>query len=327
VSTPLVSVVIPCYRQAHYLREAVDSALSQSHPAVEVIVVNDGSDDDTEAVAGSYGDRIQYVWQANAGLSAARNAGTARARGPYLKFLDADDHLHPDQVAWQVGALAGRDDAVSLTTVRLYRDGHPDEYVDHVPNAKSLLPELFQDRDWGGIHGWLFPTSLARAAGGFDPSLRVSEDWDFLTRVGLQGARLLTDPHVGCYYRLRARSMSTDRPAMAQARGRLLVALHDAIRERGRDDWFGLDLLKAEQAAYQGMVLHRVDDRPLLDALLARIQELQKREGFGLFGWRFRLLTRLVGYAWAERIRAALVRGLNRRPVPSLDTGAWRDGP
>ena len=81
---PLVSVIIPCYRQAQYLREAVDSVLAQTYSPVEVIVVNDGSDDNTEEVAKSYGDRIRYVYRDNGGLSAARNTGLEHAHGEYV---------------------------------------------------------------------------------------------------------------------------------------------------------------------------------------------------------------------------------------------------
>jgi glycosyltransferase involved in cell wall biosynthesis len=93
---PLVSVIIPCYKQAEYLAGAIDSALAQTYSPVEVVVVNDGSPDDTEKVALSYGDAIVYVGRANGGLSAARNSGIACAKGRFLKFLDADDHLHPE---------------------------------------------------------------------------------------------------------------------------------------------------------------------------------------------------------------------------------------
>src|SRR5690349_757340 len=101
INDPLVSVIIPCYRQGQFLRTAIDSALAQSYPHIEVLVVNDGSDDDTETIAQSYAGRIQYLHRANGGLSAARNTGILQARGTYLKFLDADDHLHPEQIAWQ----------------------------------------------------------------------------------------------------------------------------------------------------------------------------------------------------------------------------------
>jgi glycosyltransferase involved in cell wall biosynthesis len=321
---PLVSVVIPCYKQAAYLPCAIDSALAQTHSPVEIIVVNDGSPDDTENVALGYGDKIVYVHRPNGGLPAARNTGIAKARGRYLKFLDADDHLHPEQVAWQVAAMGGRDDRVSLTAVRLYRDGAPHEFLDHTPTATALLPDLFRDIDWGGIHGFLFPTALARAAGGFDESLRFAEDWDFLTRLGLLGPTLTADPRVGCYYRQRAGSMSADRVGMATTRARIFVGLHDKLRAAGRADWFGLDLLTAEQAAYQALVGRRVSDKAVLDPLLQRIFELQKRVGFGQYGWRFRLMARCLGYARAERVRAFVVRALKIKPRESLDTQAWR---
>jgi glycosyltransferase involved in cell wall biosynthesis len=321
---PLVSVIIPCYKQAEYLAGAIDSALAQTYSPVEVVVVNDGSPDDTEKVALSYGDAIVYVGRANGGLSAARNSGIACAKGRFLKFLDADDHLHPEQIAWQMEALAGREDLLSLTTVRLYRDGRPDEYVDHVPTAAALLPDLFQDIDWGGTHGWLFPTVLVRKAGGFDETLRFAEDWEFFTRLGLLGAALVVDPRVGCYYRQRAGSMSADRGGMASTRARILVGLHDKLRETNRPDWFGLDLLKTEQAAYQALVRLRVKDAGLLDGLLRRILELQKRVGFGQYGWRFRLMARVFGYSRAERLRAFAVRILKIKPPQSLDTQEWR---
>jgi glycosyltransferase involved in cell wall biosynthesis len=323
---PLVSVIIACYRQAQYLNEAVDCVLAQTYPAIEIIVVNDGSDDNTEEVAKGYGARIQYVYRANGGISAARNTGIAHARGTYLKFLDADDSLDPEQIAWQTAALAGRTDAVSLTTVRLFRDGHPDQFVDQVPSARNLIPDLFQD-DWGGIHGYLVPAELVRAAGGFNESLRVSEDWDLFSRVGLLGPELFTDPRVGAYYRLRIGSLSTNRAGITTTRARLLISLHDQLRTMAKPSWFGLDLLKAEQRIYQGLVEHGLGDPQLLRELLERIKELQKREGFGQYGWRFRLLSRLFGYAAAERIRTGVVKMLKIRPPESLDTGSWRADP
>src|SRR5262245_46484951 len=102
-----VSVIIPCYRQGRYLAQAIDSCLAQTHPDVEVIVVNDGSDDNTDEVARGYGDRIRYIPKRNGGVSAARNSGIAVATGRYLKFLDADDHLAPQQIEWHLEGLAG----------------------------------------------------------------------------------------------------------------------------------------------------------------------------------------------------------------------------
>ncbi|HTU22596.1 MAG TPA: glycosyltransferase [Gemmataceae bacterium] len=321
---PLASIIIPCYKQAEYLPTAVDSALAQTYAPIEVLVVNDGSPDDTERVALSYRDRIVYVARPNGGLSAARNTGIARARGRYLKFLDSDDHLHPEQIAWQMETLAGREDSVTLTATRLYRDGRPEEYLDHVPQATALLPDLFGNYDWGAPIAWLFPTALVQAVGGFDESLRFSEDWEFFARLGLAGAKLLVDPRIGCYYRQRAGSMSANRVGMATARARILIDLHDKLRDTGRADWFGIHLLKVEQGVYQSLVMLQVREPSLLDPLLERIRELQERVGFGQYGWRFRLMARCLGYARAEQLRSAVVRTLKIRPQATLDTQEWR---
>src|SRR5215212_8886473 len=95
VASPLVSVVIPCYNQAHFLGEAIESVLAQSHPNFEIIVVDDGSPDDTSEVAARY-PGVRLVRQENQGLSGARNAGLARSEGEYVVFLDSDDRLLPE---------------------------------------------------------------------------------------------------------------------------------------------------------------------------------------------------------------------------------------
>src|SRR5215204_1328714 len=94
IDAALVSVVIPCYNQAHFLGEAIESVLAQSYPNFEIIVVDDGSPDNTSEVAASY-PRVRLVRQENQGLSAARNSGLARSEGEYVVFLDADDRLLP----------------------------------------------------------------------------------------------------------------------------------------------------------------------------------------------------------------------------------------
>jgi glycosyltransferase involved in cell wall biosynthesis len=349
VASPLVSVIIPCFQQGRYLATAIESCLEQTYPAVEVIVVNDGSKDETESVARRYGCRVVYVHRPNGGHAAARNTGISAASGAYVKFLDADDHVHPEQIRWQVDALAGRTDAVSLTAVRLYRDGHPEEFADHVPQARALLPDLFRDIDWGGTHGFLLPMALVRKAGDWDESLRYHADWDYLVRVGLLGPELLTDARVGAYYRQHAGTVSTNRAGVAAVRARRLVALHDLLRAGPRGDWFGPDLLGSEQRAYRALLQMKVREPGLRQALLTRIAELQARLGTSHIEGRFRHLVRWIGYAPAEQIRYQLMRLLGlapvrgeawpadpfraallrlvglRRPVPSIDVAPWRE--
>ena len=325
MTAALVSVIIPCYKQAGYLPEAIDSVLAQTYTPVEVIVVNDGSPDDTEQVAQRYGDRISYVARPNGGISAARNSGIAAAHGDYVKFLDADDLLHKEQIAWQMTALAGRQDAVSFTGCRLFRDGHPEQYLDHITQARNLLPDLFQEHDWGSILCFLFPRALVKAVGGFANGVHHAEDWYFCCRIGLLGAAFLPDPRIGCYYRQRAGSASADRSAWVRSQASLTLELHDALRNSGRPEWFGRDLLEFEQGVYENLVRMQIPDNDLSFGTLSNIKELQAKLGlFGKYGWRFRLLARLLGYANAEHLRSFIVRLLRIRPPHTLDTAEWR---
>lgn len=100
----LVSVIIPCYNYGRFLAEAIDSVLRQTHLATEIVVVDDGSVDDTRAVAASY-PQVRYIYQENQGLSAARNTGIENSAGTYITFLDADDWLFPDALAINVQYL------------------------------------------------------------------------------------------------------------------------------------------------------------------------------------------------------------------------------
>src|SRR3712207_1908731 len=126
VVPPLVSVVIPCYNQAHFLGEAIESVLAQSYPNVEIIVVDDGSTDATSEVARSY-PKVRLVRQENQGLSGARNAGLARSEGEYVVFLDADDRLLPEALETGVEYLEARPECafVSGPCNRITADGSP----------------------------------------------------------------------------------------------------------------------------------------------------------------------------------------------------------
>src|SRR5262249_33901781 len=103
----LVSVIIPTYNRASAVRSAITSALRQTHPQIEVIVVDDGSTDDTKATLAAFGDSIRALHQPNAGVSAARNTALRHARGEFVAFLDSDDEWFDWKLAAQVAAMRG----------------------------------------------------------------------------------------------------------------------------------------------------------------------------------------------------------------------------
>ena len=109
--TPLVTIAIPCYNNGQWLRQAIESALAQTWPALEVIVVDDGSTDDSREVARTFGDRIRTLTTGHLGAPHARNQALAQARGEWLQFLDADDYLEPEKIAQQFAETGGGENA------------------------------------------------------------------------------------------------------------------------------------------------------------------------------------------------------------------------
>ena len=99
---PLVSVIIPNYNYGHFLAQSIDSVLAQTYPNIEIIVVDDGSSDDSAEVLMTYSDKIKWIKQSNQGVSAARNKGTAASKGELIAFLDADDVWLPEKIEKQV---------------------------------------------------------------------------------------------------------------------------------------------------------------------------------------------------------------------------------
>ena len=181
----LVSVIIPCYNQAHFLAEAIESVAAQSYRHHEVIVVDDGSTDNTAEVAGDY-PTVKCVRQANQGLAAARNTGIRESRGEFLVFLDADDRLLPR--ALEIGFTYLHDHPECAFVAGWCKwiavDGSPLDTPTRTWVGKAdYFGKLLTCNNMGGIMAVMFRRSALDAVGGFDPSLRRSEDYDLYFRI------------------------------------------------------------------------------------------------------------------------------------------------
>ena len=218
---PLFSIIIPCYNQAHFLPDCLESLLQQYFPNWEAIVVSDGSTDTTSEVAKSYQNkdaRIKLVEKENGGLSSARNFGIQSAQGNRFIFLDADDYLYPnclieisklvvqdsDQVLIQYGYSYVTEDKMTILHSVL-----PSQ-------QKSIIPQIFSSV-LGPCHSICISKKLCDSIGFFDESLRSVEDWDFWLRAAKAGATQKTIKMPLVYYRYVRNSMSRNAFVMYDA--------------------------------------------------------------------------------------------------------------
>jgi len=198
---PRFSVIIPAYNSAATLARAVESVFAQSWPAHEIIVIDDGSMDETLQVAREFGDKVQVIHQPNAGVSTARNRGAEAATGDWLAFLDADDWYYPDRLKWH-GEWIARDAGLDFltgdyeyrredgslmgTSMAMHSSGRA--MLEKADGAEKIVMEekeieTFVADHFGDIHTLSVPRRTFQSLGGYPPGFKVCEDVHFLTRL------------------------------------------------------------------------------------------------------------------------------------------------
>ena len=223
--TPLVSVVIPTYNRSAFVTKAVDSVLNQIFGDYELIVVDDGSTDDTKGQLNKYEGKIRYIYQDNHGVSAARNTGITASRGEWLAFLDSDDEWRPNYLAKQIrqaNKYAGLC-MQSANCVFTSLDGDSRTYfeINRTTAAFKGKDYLLVEEPFSFVisHGpWqlgstIFRRDAATKAGLFDPNLTLSEDLDLMARVALQGPFGMINEELANIYRRNESTESLTRRA------------------------------------------------------------------------------------------------------------------
>jgi glycosyltransferase involved in cell wall biosynthesis len=189
-AAPRVSVIIPLFNLKEYVGDAIDSALRQTYGNIEVIVIDDGSDDRPDTVLSKYGRLIEVLRQEHRGPSSARNSGIRMARGKYLLFLDADDYIGPDKVEIQVEGLETHPELgwVYGNSLTIDQDGNvlrrlPEAAIGAGTKAPQgiIFEKLFR-RNFIAVNAAMVRKNIAIAEM-FDESLRGFEDWDFFLRI------------------------------------------------------------------------------------------------------------------------------------------------
>jgi len=214
--TPSVSIIIPCYNGASFLREAIDSALGQTYPNKEVIVVNDGSTDESLTIMRSYGPRIMIIDQQNAGLPSARNAGINKSSGDYFAFLDADDYWATEFLSHMLTALEGRGAAIAYcgwqNTGLPGSSGQP-----YIPPDYEAMPDKLEKLVTGvrwPVHAALIRREILYEAGLFNPALKSCEDFALWIRAATRHPLVLV-PEVLAFYRFHDNQMTSNRKRIA----------------------------------------------------------------------------------------------------------------
>lgn len=230
----VVSVVIPCYEQAQFLTEAVDSVIGQTFTDWEIVIVDDGSTDPTAAVAealiAAHPDRrMRLVRQPNQGLSAARNGGIAASSGRFILTLDADDILLPEMLERTVGLLE-REPGVAIA----YTDEHHFGAVDRIVPTSDWDTDLQRRRNLFSATA-LYRREVWTAVGGYDTAMRRGyEDWDFWIGAAERGfvGRRIREPLYG--YRVKPSSMVIGAKALNVELRRQIARNHPLVYTPGR---------------------------------------------------------------------------------------------
>ena len=247
---PTFSVILPTYNRASTLVTALDSVFDQTYTDFEVIVVDDGSTDDTYAALAPFRERITYLEQCNAGPGAARNLGLAHARGEYLVFLDSDDLFFPWTLATLAGVIAAHArPAFVLSHTLRFRDEND---VAAQPRA-SLETTQWQDYLSAAHAGYRITagvtvrTEVLREHGGFSTTTTTSEDHDLFLRLGeAEGFVFVESPYLYAY-RTNAISLSSDT-------GALYGGLHLLLTREGEGRYAGGRARQSERA----VILRRI---------------------------------------------------------------------
>jgi len=198
---PRFSVIIPAYNSAATLAKAVESVIEQSWPAHEIIVIDDGSTDNTLQTIRQFGDKIRLIQQHNSGVSVARNRGADAATGDWLAFLDADDWYYPDRIRWHAEWIANdpgldfltgdyeyRSEDGSLTGTSMAMHASGCAMLAKANGADKVVMEendigAFVADHFGDMHTLSVPRKTFQALGGYPPGFKVCEDFHFLARL------------------------------------------------------------------------------------------------------------------------------------------------
>jgi hypothetical protein len=303
--TALVSICIPCFNSSRWLGQAIESALGQTWPSKEVIVVDDGSTDDSADVAGGFGDRIKLIATENHGGNHARNVALRAAQGEWIQYLDADDYLEPEKLSQQFAEANGGTDAdVIYSPTRVDDPGRGTVTVAAIDPHHDLYAQWlsWQLPQTGGA---LWRKTALDSLGGWKEGQPCCQEHELYLRALQAGLRFRLAPTPHAVYRIWSEETvcRRDPRQVIRVRTQLIDALCDWMRPR--------DLWKPEHSQIAGQAFFEMARTMAKYDLAEAAAYHRERLAKGLIfpngpaaPLRYKLVYRTIGFAAAERLAA-----------------------
>jgi len=305
---PLVSILIPAHNAAPWIAESIRSAVAQSWPRKEIIIVDDGSKDNTLAVALQYASKeLKVISQENQGAAAARNNAFSRAQGDYIQWLDADDLLAPDKIARQMeviqaqgkprtlyssewGTFTFRPSRARFKSTAMWRDLNPVEW---------LILKLGENL-WMQTATWLVSRELTEAAGPWNTHLLSDDDGEYFTRIVTHSDGVGFVPGARVYYRRAAPSLSYIGMSQAKLEAQFLTLQLYISHARGVED-----SPRVREACISMLNIWRMSFFPEQMELFKNLEQLAKELGGCLeapsLPWKYAWIQKLLGWNAAKK--------------------------
>lgn len=238
-SSPLVSILIPVYNAEQYIGQTLDCVFAQTYPNIEVIVVDDGSTDNSYCIAKQYeSNQVKVLHQNNSGACCARNLAFEHCQGEYIQYLDGDDLLTNDKISSQIEYLQNCKDINAIATCPWRRfvsslgDCPPEQQTvfKNYSSGIELLIDMLSGHGMMAVHSYLTPRKLIESAGPWNNSLKMNQDGEFFARVLLQSGELCFSPTPTAWYRSGLQNSISGRLSSTKCQSKLL-ALQEISRQ------------------------------------------------------------------------------------------------
>ena len=308
----LVSICIPAYNCQKYVAETLNCLCAQTYNNIEIIVANDGSTDETEAMVKSVEDkRITLITIENGGAAKARNAALSKAKGDYIIFFDADDHIEPGFIAQQIKKTDGKKNVVVLALWgRFYNNDLSTFKLNDTPVNEMTFP------DWIKFYWYhcnpmtnpgrtIIPTELVKKAGPWNEELSLNDDLDFYTRVFLNTEKIIFNHDAIFYYRSGVSGLSgkKDDSAYKSFYNSILYAINNVLTRYQHDPL----LLKSCANVWQSFIYEVYPfQKKYRQMAQAEIDKLAKPDfKFHTSGYT-KYMVNALGWKMAKRIKLTL---------------------